>query len=293
MFNISRAPLMAVLAMAVVAVVAGLATGLASRALHVIGLYEVAAGLGLGLAAVTLCHLWRIRDRRALAILALVAATSWLFAHHVADAWSFRREQAKSIAGQGLLLADNAVLHDTDDPTALTDAALLAETGAAGVRGAAAVLLRRGLTVHRVLGRSRILPVPLWLHALWYALQAALVGIWIWRALGHLANEPICVRCGAWLRRKKLGYLDEAQALELARQWDRGERLLPAGLANAASTAHPLVVMQDACPLGHSRLPGFELRRRRRLSLTGSVPGPLARLAACPDEDDQGGGNGR
>lgn len=264
--------------MMAVATASGLATGLASQLLHVIGLFEVAAGLGLGLTAVAVAHFWSLRDRRLLALLAATAALAWLASHHATDAWYFRRAQSQVIAENGLLLADHATIHDTNDPLALTDLALLAETGSDGVRGAAVLLLGRGLTVHRVLGRTRVLPLPAWAHALWYAVQAALVALWIGRAMGQLAAEPSCVRCGAWLRRARLGYVDEAQAMVLAEEWTRGERRPPTGLAPSASSKRSLMVLQDSCPAGHSVKPGYELRRRRRLSLARSLPGPLTRL---------------
>ena len=279
-------PLFALPAMAVVAAICGVISGLASQLLHVIGLYEVAAGLGLGLVSVAVAHIWDLRGRRLLGVLAATAAIAWLFAHHATDAWSFRRAQAQAIATNGLLLADHATIHDTDDPMALTDVALLAETGADGLRGAAALLLSRGLTVHRVLGRTRVLPLPSWAHALWYALQAALVALWVGRALAHLAEEPVCGRCGSRLRRTRLGYADEAQATVLAEQWGRDERMPPTGLAAAASSKRSLMVLQDSCPRGHSAKPGYELRRRRGLSLARSVPGPVTQLEAVAEEDE-------
>ncbi len=265
-------------AMAVAGALVGVVTGLSSRTLHIIGLYEVTAGLTLAFAGVTLAHLLRVR--RGLVAMACIAALAWLAGHHGSEAWLLRLEQARTISEQGLLLADHALIHDSDDPEELADAALLAETGASGVQGAARLVLKRGLRVQAVAGHVRVLPLPLWAHVLFYALQAALIAIWLGRALGHLADEPICPRCGAWLRRRTIGYVGEDRGRELAVSWRAGERLVPGECEDSATSDRQLLVLEDRCPNGHTEAPGYEVRRRRRLSLTGVRPGPLGRLEA-------------
>ncbi len=279
-------------AMILAGVAVGLASGLASRTLHVIGLYEVAAGLSLAFIAVACAHLLQIRSRWSLIGLATVTAIAWLVAHHGAEAWLFRWEQVGAIDTHGLLLADHAVLHDSDDPEELTDAALLAETGADGIIGAARLLLQRGLRIQAVAGRVRVVPLPLWAHALFYALQAALIAIWLSRALAHLAEEPVCSRCGAWLRRRRLGYLDEGQALELAQSWRQGDRITPIAETTSPRGSRRVLVLEDRCPEGHSVTPGYEIRRRRRLSLAGRRPGPMGRIPALSDVADSHADNG-
>lgn len=264
---------------ALVAALAGLISGVASRTLYILGLYEVAAGLTLGVVAVAWLHLLRVRDPRLLWVTAAVIGVVWLGCHRGAEAWLFRLEQGRQIGEHGLLLAEEAVLHDQDDPLSLIDASLMAETGADGVRGAAALLLGRGLTVQRVLGVDRVLPAPPWLHALLYAAQALAVTFFVGRALAGMALEPICPVCDAWLRRRRLGGLSEAQGHALAQAWRRGQRPSPPQAVARPGAGEPLLLFEDRCPRGHETGPGWELRRRRRLRFGASAPGRWAAMS--------------
>lgn len=252
----------------------GVLSGLAARQLHVLGLWEVAAAWSLALMLVAAGHLLQLRRPGVLTAAALIASLAWLMGHHTADAWAFRNEQIRSVAHGGLLLADDAVLHDTDDPAALVDFSLLGETGASGVIGAARVLLSRGLTVQRFAGVSRIVALPSWLHALFYGLQAAFVAVIVGRALGQLVFEPICSRCGSFLRRKRLGAVDATERDRLAAAWREGIRAVP----ELVKSGGALIATEERCPRGCTHEPGFTLLQRRTIGLSRAHPGAVGSL---------------
>ncbi len=268
----------------------GVLSGLASRQLHVIGLWELAAAWSLALLGVGAAHLLQVRSRRALLVAAIIAALAWLSGHHGADAWAFRGEQIRAVSGAGLLMADQAVLHDTDDPEALVDFSLMGETGKGGVVGAARVLLRRGLTVHRVGNISRIIPIPSWLHALFYGLQAAFVALVIGRATAQLMTEPVCPRCGVFLRRQPIGWVTADAAKALIGQWAGGRRAAPQPLETPQSSkSRPdgaLAATRNSCPRGCTTAPGYSLLRRRGMGFSSSAPGTVANLEAVVAEPE-------
>ncbi|GEM_PF-3144329 len=257
----------------------GVLTGLAGRQFYVIGLWELAAGWMLAFSTVAVCHLLGLRPGRVAVVIAALSAIAWLTAHHGADAWAFRSEQVHLVAERGLLLADQAVLRDTDDPGKLVDLSLLGESGRGGVLGAARVLLGRGLAVHRALGISRVLPMPGWLHAIIYGLQAALVAFVVGRGLGRLADAPSCDRCGAFLRQQRLGGVASDDVETIQRRWSEGQAWLPE-LVDRRDASMALLLTRDVCPRGCSVQPGYSLLRPRRIGLSAQSPGLVRRLPA-------------
>ena len=247
---------------------------MASDSLFLLGLWPLAAALAGGFGLVSAAHLLRQRSATVHLAAAALLAMAWLSADRTGEAWLFRFHQIDQVAHHRLLLADHAVLHDSNNPEELVDAALLAETGAAGVLGAARVQLRRGVPVLRVLRSTRVIHAPLWGHVVWLALRAALVALVAARALEQLRYDPVCATCGAWLRRKELGWISEAVALRLQSDWRDGERTAP--VITAASGE--VQVLEDGCPNGHSTQPGYALRRPRGRGLARRTPGPIARL---------------
>ncbi len=269
----------------------GVVSGVGGRSLFLMGLWPLAAALAGGFALVTFAHLTRERRRLWHLVAAGLLALAWLAADRGSDAVLFHLEQTSEVGRRGLLLADHAVVHDDDDPAALVDASLLAETGAAGWLGAARVQLRVGVPALRVLSVSRVFKVPVWAHALWLALRAALVALVASRALEQLRAEPVCDRCGRSLRRRRLGWLSEDAAREVAETWQKGPsptqpaamgdpvRALPE-LAAQRDARWPVAVLEDRCPAGHTHVAGLELQRARGRGLARRSPGPLARRAA-------------
>ncbi|HAN29965.1 MAG TPA: hypothetical protein DCQ06_00070, partial [Myxococcales bacterium] len=127
----------------------GLLTGVAGQSLLLIGLWPLAAGVGLGFCLTALSHLLCIQNRHLHLGLATFSVLMWCGVDRGADGALLWLNQRAAIAQSGLVLADHAVVHGSDDPSALTDAALLADTGASGVRGAMRVALRSGVPVLR------------------------------------------------------------------------------------------------------------------------------------------------
>ncbi len=254
--------------------VLGLLTAVASDSLFLLGLWPLAAALAGAFGLVSAAHLLRQRGATVHLAAAALLAMAWVTADRAGEAWLFRLHQIDQVARSGLLLADHAVLHDSDNPDELVDAALLAETGAAGVLGAARVQLRGGVPVLRVLRSTRVIHAPLWGHVLWLALRATLVALVAARALEQLRHDPVCAMCGAWLRREELGWVTETAALGLQSAWRAGERTAPLH----AGVSGDVQVLQDRCPHGHSTHAGYELRRPRGRALARRTPGPVARL---------------
>ena len=256
----------------------GAITGAAGRSLYVVGLYEVAAALFTSFLVVAWLHYLRLRTPALLAAVAIIVATSWLVMHVSTDAWLFRIDQVTNVAENELLLTEHAIAHDSANADTLVDASLLSETGAAGVQGAARLLLGRGLVVHRVGDQHRILAVPRWLHALARALLAAMVALWCHRALQTMSNEPVCQKCDQWLRRRPLGYIDEASAKMVTALWASGDRNAPSDTIETSNAMHRHLVLEDRCPLGHSKTPGYALLRQRSHRWGRQRPGPIARI---------------
>lgn len=256
-------------------VLVGVMTGLAGRQLYVIGLWELCAAWMLSFACVSVCHVFVLRDRTLLLMCAIVAAVAWLFGFHAADAWSFRREQVALVAERGLLLADQAVLRDTADPRKLVDMSLLGETGLSGVRGAARMLLQRGLTIHRALAISHIIKLPVAIHAVFYGIQAAAVAIVLGRSVATLAQQPVCAVCATWLRREKLGYVRPEIADHARHSWLLGDLVRPPVTAKADSP-NDLTLTDDSCPRGCSVTHGMSILRRAVVGFSARKPGIFA-----------------
>jgi hypothetical protein len=268
----------AVVACCLAGVVVGAMTGFAGRQLYVIGLWELCGAWMLSFVCVTTCHLLTLRHRGLLLACAIVAAIAWLLGFHAADAWSFRREQIVLVAARGLLLADQAVLRDTADPRQLVDLSLLGETGLSGLRGAARVLLQRGLTVHRALGVSHIVKLSVEIHAAFYGLQAAVVALILGRSAMTLAEQPVCARCATWLRREQLGFARPEIADHARDAWLLGERVQPPVTVKAAS-ADDMALTRDSCPRGCSGEPGMSILRRASVGLSARKPGIFATIS--------------
>lgn len=261
------------------AVVTGGFTGAAGRVLHLFGLYDVLAALVLSIVAAALAHMTRLRPGPLVSAgLAVFVAVAWLGTHRVVDAALFRLDQAQAVELEAARMTQDFLAAGVDGPLELVDAGLTAETGMPGVRGAAVVLLRAGILVRRALADERMLPTPLWLHALVLACEAAFVAVVVRRALLHLATDPICTVCGRYLRRMPQGAVDADGLALLVQAWARGER--PEVVAKAANAAVAAQVVEDACPAGHTAKPGFAAVRPRKRGLGRQVPGPLASLPA-------------
>lgn len=270
------------------ALLLGVMTGLAGRQIYVIGLWELCAAWMLSFVAVAVAHFFGVRRPVWLTTIGCIAALFWLVGFHFADAWAFRQEQIRLIAQRGLLLSDEAVLRDTGDPSQLVDLSLLGETGAMGLRGAARLLLERGLTVHRALGVSHILPVPSWLHAAVYGAQVTVVAVILSRALASLADQPVCSRCQTWLRREKLGFVAPHVADHAHDAWLLGDRIQPAANTQAGG-AEDLLLTRDRCPRGCTQTPGFSVLRRRAVGLSARKPGIFASIAPVESAAADGG----
>lgn len=255
----------------------GATAGLAGHTLELIGLYDLVAGLAGGFALVALAHL--VGERRAAVHFAAAAllGVTWLGAYLVTDAFTLRELLIRRAADAGVLLGDEAIVRGDDDPAALIDDTLLAETGSRGLRGAARLRLQRGLRVLQVAERARVVPMPAWLHALALAARAALVAILVARALAAAHEEPSCARCGEQLERREAARFDAADA-------DRAAALLAerdeAGLLSLAATKGAanggFVLLADRCPGGHSARDGYELRRLRGRAFAPTRAGRIA-----------------
>jgi hypothetical protein len=255
----------------------GTLSGLAAQVVVVFGLYDVLAALALSFVAVVLAHLTRVRPSLGLTAAAIVAAVVWLGAYRVADAYLFRLEQATHVAEHSEDLAADFAASGANTPLELVDAGLVAQVGVGGWRGAMQVQLKAGLLAWRAAGVSRVAPLPLWLHVLMAAAEAAFVALVVQRALGNLTVEPTCVRCGSYLHRKDLGRVDQADADRLRAAWQAGDR---AAHMPAKDASGSIVMYEDRCPMGHTASPGFALVRLRGHGWSKAVPGPLASLPA-------------
>ena len=270
-----RAVVIAALASSTLALLVGALTGLAGRQLYVIGLWELFAGWALSFSSVSLCHLLLVRSSAAHVGIAVVVGFGWLGGFHIADAWGFWHEQVALVADRGLLLADQAVLRDTGDPSQLVDFSLLGETGATGLLGASKLLLQRGLTVHRALGVSHIVAIPPLAHAAVYGAQAALVALLVGRSLQSLLSIPTCARCGSWMRQQLRGHVPAELADHARQAWLLGDPVRP-DVFEIARSGSDLLLTEDHCPRGCSATPGWTLARRRGLSLSARKPGVFA-----------------
>ena len=260
------------------AAITGLCCGMAGRVVYLIGLYEVVAGLALGAAAVTLCHLARWRIGPMAGPLAAGAALVWLGFAQAADAWAFRQQQAQWLLDQPLLLAQDLAVAGVDSAMALVDAGLRAETGRDGLLGSWLAQGKPGIVVLRALGDPRVVPAPFSVRGFALGVSAAFVALVVWRALGQLTVAAACPRCGRFLRRRVLARVGDRQATALQQAWQTGDRALPT--ADGAPTV--AVVYEDGCLPGHLALPGLALVGLRRHSWTLRHPGPRAHIAAVP-----------
>lgn len=170
----------------------------------VAGLYEVVAALTLAIAVVAICHALNFAPRIGFAALAVAVAIAWLGAHRVASAYGFRQQQAQAIAQEAELLTEDFLISGAQSPLDLVDAGFMAETGTTGVRAALLIELRAGFVVHRALQATRVVPLPLWAHALALAVEAAFVAFIVRRALGNPLAEPMCPVCAAFCAAKCL-----------------------------------------------------------------------------------------
>lgn len=243
--------------------------------MFLLGLWPLAAALAAGFMLVSTAHFTGERRSAAHLAAALTVALAWLGADRAASAWLFHQHQQRVVASEGLLLADHAVITDSDNPDTLIDAALMAETGAGGVVGAARVQMRSGITVMRVLGDTRVIRAPLWAVVVWLGLRAAIVALLVARAFEQLRGEPVCAVCKQWLRRERMGWLDPVTFDDLKDDWLTGKRSSP----EVQQQPGQLLVFRDTCPTGHSVAPGFEIRRARGRGLGRSRPGTLAALS--------------
>lgn len=267
--------------MALLAVGGGIACGLAGRVVYLLGLYDIAAGLGLGAAAVALCHLAQRPLGAWAGPVAMLAAGLWMAAAQTTDAWAFRQEQAQWLQGQPLLLAQDLAVAGVDDALALVDAGLRAETGADGLTGSWLAQGKAGVILQRAIGSQRVLPAPLPVRAAVMGGEIAFVALVVWRALQQLAREPVCPVCRRFLRRRPLGRVGQAQVDALRQAWALGDRALPTGDAAIAVA----LVYEDTCTFAHLMQPGLALVGLRGHRWGAQPPGPLAMLPAIPKDD--------
>jgi hypothetical protein len=262
----------------------GTITALAASALSLLGLYELAAG-GVGaFALVASAHAVGSHGLRSHLAAAALFAVTWLCVDLAVDGALSRRRWIADVGAAGLMLADEAVLRDDDDPAALVDDSLLADTGARGWRGATRLRIDHGLLVLRAGEMTRVVAMPSWLHLLALGARAGVVALLVARALAHLRAEPRCGRCGSALRRARIGYVDEAEAADLASAWADDQRVAPDAGAKGA-----IAVLEDRCPAGCSIAPGWELRRLRAHGLGRAAPGVIAALPALHATGDHSG----
>ncbi len=266
----------ALAAMCVVALVLGVATGLAGRVLTILGFYEVLAALTLSVAAVAVAHGLRWRPRAGALLVALMAAGCWLTAHRLTDAWGFRAEQAQTVLRESHDLAEDFLVSGADTPMQLVDLGLNAETGADGVRGALLVEWRAGPLVLRAIGLERRLPPQPVAQALLLSATLAFLTVLVRRALLHLAAEPACPVCGRYLRRDRWGRVSALEAERLREAWSRNE----SPEASLTPTADGPELLRETCGAGHTPRPGWSLVQVRRRTLGSGGAALVARLPA-------------
>ncbi len=254
--------------------------GLAGHTFELIGFYDLTAGLVGGFLLVALAH--RLAERRLAVHLAAAAllAAGWLTAWLATDAWALRAVLIRHAADAGVLLADDAIVRGDDDPAGLVDDTLRAETGSAGVRGAARMRLQRGLRVFQITDHVRVVPMPsVWL-ALVLAARAALVALLVARSLEALRSEPLCPTCGRALVRDVAAYADETDLTALRALLEAGEpEDLRTWCTNHAAAGGPYVLLRDHCPDGHGSAPGYALWRQRGRRFATATAGPVAAVA--------------
>ena len=260
------------------ALLGGLA-GFAGHSFELLGFYDLTAGLAGGFVLVALAH--RSAERRLAVHLAAAAllAGAWLTAWMATDAWALRAVLIRHAADAGVLLADEAIVRGDDDPAALIDDTLRAETGAPGVRGAARMRLQRGLRVFQIGQHVRVVPMPsVWL-ALVLAARAALVALLVARSLEAMRAEPTCLLCGNALVRETMARAGEADVPELKRLLDTADEAALATWCAAHRDAHgAYVLLRDDCPQGHAVAPGYALWRQRGRRFAAASAGPVAVL---------------
>ncbi len=276
--ELSRAAV-ALLSLVAIAAVLGVATGLAGRVLAILGFYEVLAALTLSVVAVALAHLLRWRPRAGALVIAFAAATTWLAAHRLTDAWGFRAEQAQAVLREAHDLAEDFLISGADTPMQLVDLGLNAETGADGVRGALLVEWQNGQLVLRAIGLERRLPPEPLAQALWISATLAFLTVLVRRALLHLAAEPMCATCGRYLLRVRLGRVTPQEAERAAQAWAAGQALEPATTPRATGPE----LLRESCSVGHTTRPGLALVQTRQHTLGSGGARLVARLRAKPE----------
>ncbi|MBI5607482.1 MAG: hypothetical protein HY902_01225 [Deltaproteobacteria bacterium] len=266
-----------------VALGAGIALGLASSHLDLIGLYDVAAALALGTATVAWLHLLQLAPGRASLAVALLVTLVEVTAFEWTAAQSFAREQAEWLAASPELEVQDLAVAGVDTAQELVEAGLKADTGHGGVLGAWLARGKAGIVIQRGGGSLRVVPAPLPVRAAWLGARIAAILLVVWRSLRHLAQQPRCSRCGRYQLRRERLRLTGAQAAELANAWQRGERPEPAGAEQGAVAA----LWQDECPVGHSQLPGLAIIGLRQHGWARRTPGPWAQVPAQTDGNGQ------
>ena len=257
-------------------VVVGVMCGLAGRSAFIVGLWPLAAAAALGFMLVTVSHRLTIASSHVHLVVATVSVLTWCAAERGADGAMLWLQQRASVARDGLVLADHAVIHDSDDPGELVDAALLADTGARGVLGAMRISLRSGVPVVRAGHVQRIIRAPRWVVAFWVASRCGFVLWLILSALHSLREEPRCSICGQWMRRGSLGWISDAEVA----QFDRHRSLAEGTFASEQSSSQVVEVLEYTCPNGHTTSPGHELRRAAGRRLGRGRAGIIQRWAA-------------
>lgn len=254
----------------------GAGCGFGGRAVLVVGLYESAAGVVLGAAAAMVCHALRLRPAKAAWPVAALAAAAWLCGWQSADAWAFRQEQAQWLLAQPMQMAQDMAVAGADSPLQLVDAGLRAETGRDGWLGAWLAQFKAGVWVVRTAGMQRAVAMPASGHAAWLGLQAAFVALMIQRALRHQAAQPVCLRCGRYLRRRRLAWVAEPEVDRIKAAWQQGNSGTP--FQPAPATAARAELLADTCPHrceGANQLALVGLRGRQ---FSARIPGELARF---------------
>ncbi len=253
----------------------GAATGLSGRFVTLVGLYPVAAALSLSVLSVAVLHLWTLRPGWERFPLAFALAAGWWLGYRAADAWAFRQEQAREVDAASGLLVEDFVVSGAQNPMDLVDLGLQADTGAPGLRGALLAQWRGGYVIQRAPGGfCRVLPTSTPVSALLAGLEIAFVMLMVARSLAHLRQEPVCARCGAFLRRQGVGHADSAEIAALLEEWQQASARPPRVVTQGVA-----LVYRETCPHGHSVEPGWSIVRLRRMKWTPSVPGPIARRA--------------
>lgn len=254
----------------------GIACGSAGRVVYVTALYDVACALALSVALVAVLHLLRWPRHFAVLPLAVVAVLCAQASRHVVDAWALHSEQVRWLTENPDATFEGTTVSGAADARSLVDLGLQADTGQTGLRGAWLAQAKAGWVVWRSGALQRVVPMPLWLQGLLWAVSTAWLTLVVWRALRHLQAEPRCAICGRFARRTEAGRLDAAAAADVATAWGRGERP-PLPIAEGPAVA---VVYTDSCPVGHSTVAGLSMVSVRRRGWSARIPGPWATLPA-------------